>query len=167
MEEVFTLSSSTLCTTRNLTVRSKPWELPRWLSPKESTCNAGDARDMGSIPGSGRSPGAGNGNPLQQEYWTEEPGGLQSMGLQRDRHDWVCVYTHTHTHEWALMSQRPGCLGATPASRFGIYSSSCWVLHILSWVFHPQWRHVKVFHSELLVYRAQFTIWRVHSQKNI
>ena len=27
--------------------------------------NAGDARDMSSIPGSGRSPGGGNGNPLQ------------------------------------------------------------------------------------------------------
>ena len=39
--------------------------LPRWLSGKESTCNAGDARDVGSIPGSGRSPGEGNGNPLQ------------------------------------------------------------------------------------------------------
>ena len=31
----------------------------------ESTCTAGDIRDMGSIPGSGRSPGGGNGNPLQ------------------------------------------------------------------------------------------------------
>ena len=46
--------------------------------------------------------------------WTEEPGGLQSMGSQRVRHDWVtsfhftsmagkednwvCVCTHTHTH---------------------------------------------------------------------
>ena len=29
---------------------------------KESACSAGD---MGSIPGSGRSPGEGNGNPLQ------------------------------------------------------------------------------------------------------
>ena len=36
--------------------------LPRWLSGKESACNAGDA---GSIPGSGWSPGEGNGNPLQ------------------------------------------------------------------------------------------------------
>ena len=30
-----------------------------------STCNAGDAGYTGSIPGSGRSPGGGNGNPLQ------------------------------------------------------------------------------------------------------
>ena len=29
--------------------------------------------------------------------WTEEPGGLQSMGSQRVRHDWV-TNTHTHTH---------------------------------------------------------------------
>ena len=31
---------------------------------KESTCQSGDVRDMGSIPGLGRSPGEGNGNPL-------------------------------------------------------------------------------------------------------
>jgi len=32
---------------------------------KESTCNAGDARDRGSIPGSGRFPGGRHGNPVQ------------------------------------------------------------------------------------------------------
>ena len=32
---------------------------------KESACNAGDTGDEGSIPGSGRSPGGGHGNPLQ------------------------------------------------------------------------------------------------------
>ena len=36
--------------------------LPQWFSGKESYCNAGD---MGSIPGSGRFSGEGNGNPLQ------------------------------------------------------------------------------------------------------
>ena len=32
--------------------------------------------------------------------WTEELGGLQSLGLQRVRHDLVteATYTHTHTH---------------------------------------------------------------------
>ena len=38
------------------------WGLPWWLSGKELVCSAGDA---GSIPGLGRSPGGGNGNPLQ------------------------------------------------------------------------------------------------------
>ena len=49
---------------------------------KESACNVGD---LGSIPGSRRSPGGGNGNPLLpgESPWTEEPGGLQSMGSQR------------------------------------------------------------------------------------
>ena len=32
---------------------------------KNLPANTGDARDEGSIPGSGRSPGGGNGNPLQ------------------------------------------------------------------------------------------------------
>ena len=54
---------------------------------KESACNAGD---LGLIPGSGRSPGEGHGNLLLQARivpWTEETGGLQSMGLQRVQPD--------------------------------------------------------------------------------
>ena len=37
--------------------------LPRWACGKESA-NAGETKDMGSIPGSGRSPGGGTSNPL-------------------------------------------------------------------------------------------------------
>ena len=52
---------------------------------KNPCANAGDA---GSIPGSGRSPGGRNGNPLQcsglEDPWTEEPNGL---GSQRVRHN--------------------------------------------------------------------------------
>ena len=39
--------------------------LPWWLSGEEFACNAEDTRSSGLIPGSGRSPGGGNGNPLQ------------------------------------------------------------------------------------------------------
>ena len=39
--------------------------LPCWLSGKESTCNTGAAGDTGSIPGLGRSPGEGHGDPFQ------------------------------------------------------------------------------------------------------
>ena len=35
---------------------------------KNHTSNAGDTGDMGSIPGLGRSPGGGHGNPLQHSY---------------------------------------------------------------------------------------------------
>ena len=52
-----------------------------------------DVGDPGSIPGLGRSLGEGNGNPLPYYSWkiprTEEPGRLQSMGLQRVGHDWA------------------------------------------------------------------------------
>ena len=70
---------------------------------KNQPANAGDSGDTGSIPGLGRSPGGGNGNPLQysclenlinREAWwvmvhrltksgSEEPARLQSIGLQR------------------------------------------------------------------------------------
>ena len=52
---------------------------PGGLVVKGSPANAGVPRDASSIPGSGRSPGEGNGNPLQcfawRIPWTEEPGG--------------------------------------------------------------------------------------------
>ena len=63
-------------------IRGLPW----WLSGKESTCQPGD-----SISGLRRSPGEGNGNPLQYSC-LENPiefGRLQSMGSQRVRHDLV------------------------------------------------------------------------------
>ena len=45
---------------------------------KNLLANAGDARDQDLIPGSGRSPGVGNGNPLSilawKIPWAEEPG---------------------------------------------------------------------------------------------
>ena len=60
------------------------------LGVKNPPANAGDTRDMGSIPGPGRSPGEGHGNPLQYSClripWTEEPGGLQSIGSPRVGH---------------------------------------------------------------------------------
>ena len=50
-----------------------------------------NAGDVGLTPGSGKSPGEGNGNPsstLAWEIpWTEETGGLQFMGSQRVKHD--------------------------------------------------------------------------------
>ena len=48
--------------------------------------NAEDIRDAGSIPGLGRSPGGGHGNPLQffclDNSMDEAPGGLKSMGCK-------------------------------------------------------------------------------------
>ena len=56
---------------------------------KNLPANAGDARNVGSIPGSRRASGEGNGNYCNILAWkiprTEVPGGLQSMGLQKVR----------------------------------------------------------------------------------
>ena len=59
------------------------WGTPGGSDGKESACNAGNTGDVGSIPGFGRSPGEGNGNPLQysclENFMVKGPGGLQSM----------------------------------------------------------------------------------------
>ena len=63
---------------------------PQWLSTKESACNAEDTGDTGSIPESGRSPGGGSGNPLQDSCLKNpKNSGLRSRGSQGVRHDWI------------------------------------------------------------------------------
>ena len=58
---------------------------------KNPPANAGDLRDLGSILGLGRSLEEGMATHssilVWRIPWTEEPGGLQSMGLQRFRQD--------------------------------------------------------------------------------
>ena len=49
-------------------IKDSPWCISGFYdgsNSKKSACNAGDTGDAGSIPGSGRSPGRGNCNPLQ------------------------------------------------------------------------------------------------------
>ena len=65
--------------------------LPWWLSVKVSACNAGDT---GSIPGSGRSPGGGHGNPLQY-CCLENP---------KDRGAWRAT-VHRVTKSWTQRSE--------------------------------------------------------------
>ena len=64
---------------------------PSWLNGKESACQCRKCKRHSNIPGLGRSPGGGNGNPLLYsclgKSHGEEPGGLQSVGLQRVRHN--------------------------------------------------------------------------------
>ena len=63
------------------------WGFPGGSEVKVSASNVGD---LGSIPGSGRSPGEGNGNSSILAWripWTEKPGRLQSMGSQRVGHN--------------------------------------------------------------------------------
>ena len=68
---------------------------------KNLSANAGDTRDTGSILGSGRSPGVGNGNPLQYSC-LENPidrGAWWVIDHQVAK-SWtqLSLYAHTHTH---------------------------------------------------------------------
>ena len=62
---------------------------PGGNSGKETACQCRNVGDTGSVPG--RSPGGGRGNPLQYSCLENpvggETGGLQSIALQRVRHD--------------------------------------------------------------------------------
>ena len=77
----------------------KRGHFPGGSDGKESAYYAGD---LGSIPGLGRSLGEGKKNSLQDSClripWTEEPGGLQSIGSQRVEHNWainIFIFTFT------------------------------------------------------------------------
>ena len=78
------------------------WASQAALVVKTPPASAGDVRDVGSIPGSGRSSGGGHGNPLQCSclenpmgrggWWSQE-----SMGSQRVRHNWSNLpWMHTN-----------------------------------------------------------------------
>ena len=66
---------------------------------KNLPANARDTKDMGSIPGSGRSPGVGNGNPLQ----------YPCLENSMDRGVWQAVLhgvTTEHTHTLGLLTSQ-------------------------------------------------------------
>ena len=74
---------------------------------KNPPANAGDARDMGSIPGLGRSPGEGCGNPLQYSC-LENPHGQRSQvgythGGQKEWDPTEQLSTHTRPHLFFTM----------------------------------------------------------------
>ena len=119
--------------------------LQRWLGSKESTCQTGD---VVFIPGSVRAPRGGNGNPLQYSIhsnilaWeiplAEEPGGLESMGLQRVVRNLVTKQQHLGTEGvggWELnrVTERVGFMWASiPCSCVYIYMCVCVCVCVLA-----------------------------------
>ena len=70
------------------------WGFPGGADGKEVPTKAGDIRDAGLIPGLGRSPGGGHGNPLQYSCLENPmdrgawPGGLQAMSRSESQSRW-------------------------------------------------------------------------------
>ena len=90
---------------------------------KNPPANAGDT---GLIPGSGKSPGEGNGNPLLYSclgiLLTEEPGGPQSMGLHRIRHDLVTKQQQYNKNNHNHLNFVKGCFSIHHMVSFGKWS---------------------------------------------
>ena len=130
--------------------------LPWWLKGKISTCNAGDA---GSILGSARSPGEGMATHSSILAWeitrTEEPGGLQSIRLQRIWSDLAhtcglllgCVFHYTGlfccqyctvlitVSEWVIVTQsRLTLCSPTDCSPPGSFVHGILQARMLEWV---------------------------------
>ena len=104
--------------------------LPWWLSGSQTACSAGDIGDVGLIPGSGRSPKEAMATPssilVRKTPWTQEPGGPQSMGLQRVKHNWA-----TNTHFFTF-----------PSFLFGVPFLLCQNQTFFLWVAFCTWKHV-------------------------
>ena len=83
--------------------------LPGGSEVKASAWNAGD---LGSISGSGRSPGEGNGNPLQypclKDPWMEKPGRLQSKtnNFYEDVEKFKPLYTVGGNAKWCCCGKQ-------------------------------------------------------------
>ena len=115
---------------------------------KESTCQAGDA---GLIPGPGRSPkeeiGTHSSILAWDIPWTQEPGRLQSMGLQRVRHNWATKQQQLYFDKFWIVSVwlcNMHCFTE-------IYSAS---IHTWIYYFCKLWEYWKIW--EIILFQGSF-----------
>ena len=123
------------------------------LVVKNPPANAGDLKDAGSVPGSGRSPGGEHGNPLlysclenpmdRGAWWASVHGVAESdMTEQLSTH--ICAHTDMRAHIVAqLVKNRP----AVQETR----------VRSLGW--EDPWKKEKATHSSILA-------WRIHKESN-
>ena len=91
-----------------LSVNAHVWTSQVVLLIQNLPANAGDIRDAGSIPGLGRSPGRGHGNPLQYSF-LENPMDRRAWlatvhGVAKNRTRLKRFSTCTHTYFWYCFS---------------------------------------------------------------
>ena len=105
---------------------------------KNLPANTGDIRDTGSVAELGRSPGEGNGTCSSilawRISWTEEPGGLQSMGSQRAD---VTEVTSTHikqTNSRDVLCSPGNYIQSCAITYDGKNLKKCVCLHTHTWI---------------------------------
>ena len=90
-----------VCECVSVCVSECEWGFPGGAGVKNLPSCAGDARDTGSIPGSGRSPGGGNGSPLQYSClgnpmnsgaWRAAAQGLTELNRTERALRIICMY---------------------------------------------------------------------------
>ena len=127
---------------------------------KNSPAKVGDLKDVGSIPGSGRYPGGGHGNPLQysclenpmdREAWHAT---VHRVTKSQTRLKWLSTHVQPIILQFScsVMSdslQSHGLQHARPPypSTPGVYTNSC----PLSWWCYYTWKHVKQRNKEIYV----------------
>ena len=111
--------------------------VPQWLSGKESACNAGA---MGSIPGSGRSPGDGHGTSLQYSClenlvsWGAWWDTVHSVAKRQARLKWLSTHTWVLSHIYLFL-----CILGLPLNFLRIWSNLNAWLCSLSLSTHVHW----------------------------
>ena len=109
--------------------------LPRWRSAKESACQCRRCKRRGLDPGTGSSPGEGNGNPLQYSCLKNlmDRGAWQAtvQGVVRIRHNWETEHasTHTHTHTHTHTTHTHIYIKFGIQTRFINSKYNTWVIH--------------------------------------
>ena len=94
-----------------------PVAFPSGTVVKNPPANAGDVRDTGSIPGLGRSPGGGNGNPLQ----------YSCLENSMDRGAWWPTDHAVANSQTRLSTHTPsGPQAGTPSSQCGVSGFYPW-----------------------------------------
>ena len=107
------------------------WGFPGDASGKESACNAGDTREMCSIPGSVRFPGVGNGKPV---FWPGKSYGQRSL---------VCYSPWGHKER--DMTEHPGHASIAQLSERYYIKCATWELNNFLHV-HSAWQFQWHFH---------------------
>ena len=119
-----------------LYVRTWVWSfrgLPRWLSGKESACQAGD---LGSIPGLERSPGEGTGNPLPYSSLKDSMDCMGRKELDTTERLWL-QFTYSHV---------PSAVVGSRLMFVKLNNVMLWFTDfILSYCFFPSWSHTIFF----------------------